>query len=65
MIAVLILRFWPLIIGAPLFIVVLGVVVALGYLAWWCVISGTLEAFVVAHPLVCVCGGRDRLGLCK
>jgi hypothetical protein len=52
-IAVLILRFWPLIIGAALFIVVLGVVAALGYLAWWGVTSGTLEAFIAAHPLAC------------
>jgi hypothetical protein len=52
-IAVLILRFWPLIIGAALFIVVIGVVAALGYLAWWGLTSGTLQAFIAAHPLAC------------
>jgi ABC-type multidrug transport system fused ATPase/permease subunit len=51
-IAVLILRFWPLIIGAALFIVVLGVVAALGYLAWWGVTSGEFHAVVAPLAFV-------------
>jgi hypothetical protein len=50
-IAVLILNFLPLIIEVGLLFVMLGVLAALGYLAWWFLASGAFDAFAAAHPL--------------
>jgi hypothetical protein len=56
-IAVLILRFWPLIIGAALLLLWFGVMAALAYGVWWGVSSGAFGSFFLAHPIECVGAG--------